>query len=308
MDRISEAFSYSRPCEKPRSKQNIRLPSTSSEFGLPQVTSTSYRSMWRSKNSDRKGRCENKNESLPELVRLRTSAFWELRRSIAENGEGLVRRMRDYERSRSRHQNYQKAKEAEKRGRKLASQRRKVYPSASDESDEDEILISSGDSNHIKWGSFLSKKAQSRDAMDVDDQIISCSPASHPKNHNSRSPRDRPCSIDIFPSQSEGEEPFSLDDEAYTDESLMDPPTNTTPSLSHSIYESSNSSLLSLTLPHSSPGPDPSLLSSGSDKALAALTLALSNGAGSVNDYSAIWNYQEQSNTDDDHDHGELWH
>jgi len=78
---------------------------------------------------------------------LRSSAFWELRRSIAENGEGFVRRMRVYEGSRSRQTIHLKIKEAEKRGRKRLSSKKHaaIHNSDDDDDDDDDIQICSGD-------------------------------------------------------------------------------------------------------------------------------------------------------------------
>ena len=59
----------------------------------------------------------------------------------------------------------------------------------------------------------------------------------------------------------------------------------TTPELSHTAASSSTSSLLSLSPPP--PAAMPSL-SSREEKVIAALTLALANGAAGLNDYSAV--------------------
>jgi hypothetical protein len=60
------------------------------------------------------------------------------------------------------------------------------------------------------------------------------------------------------------------------------PPT-VPPGLSHTVASSSTSSLLSLSPPPVMPSP-----SSREEKAIAALTLALANGAAGINDYSAV--------------------
>lgn len=63
------------------------------------------------------------------------------------------------------------------------------------------------------------------------------------------------------------------------------PQTNPTipPELSHTVASSSTSSLLSLSPPPTMPSP-----SSREEKVIAALTLALANGAAGLNDYSAV--------------------
>ena len=60
------------------------------------------------------------------------------------------------------------------------------------------------------------------------------------------------------------------------------PPT-VPPGLSHTVASSSTSSLLSLSPPPAIPSP-----SSREEKVIAALTLALANGAAGINDYSAV--------------------
>jgi hypothetical protein len=104
------------------------------------------------------------------LTTLRSAAFWELRRSVIENGEGLIRRMRDYEQSRLHQQVCQKAKERKKRGRKSSTLRSrcKARPNVS-EASEDEILICSEDTyNALSRRSPRATRARSLDPMDVD--------------------------------------------------------------------------------------------------------------------------------------------
>lgn len=85
-----------------------------------------------------------------DLARLHSDAFWELHRSVAQNGEGLVMRMRDYEhsRSRSRSEAQAKTKEAQRRGRKRASivlPVPKPVPHADISDDDDDVQIFAGE-------------------------------------------------------------------------------------------------------------------------------------------------------------------
>ena len=265
--------------------------------------------------SEPKGQHERQHGYLSDLVRLRASAFWELRQSISENGEGLVRRMRDYEKSRSRHGTHHKAKEAEKRERKrFRSKKKKVFIDTSDASDDDDddILISSGESaNHILRGTFLRTMKDPADAMAVDPSWPS---AQHARSNSAQDTQ--------YTSSSS-----AVDDECFTaafgtepGEFLSRSPSgsmqSSIPSLSHSRGESPCSSFVSL--PFSSPiacdedpSDSPSILgpSTASEKAIAALNLALANGAGSINDYSPVNQYEEIFSVENygHSDHGDLW-
>src|ERR1700727_1437436 len=84
-----------------------------------------------------------------DLTQLRSDAFGELHKSVAENGEGLVRRMRDFENSRSRSELFSKANEARKRGRERRSLRNRfttvLNHSSGPDEDEDEDVIFAGE-------------------------------------------------------------------------------------------------------------------------------------------------------------------
>jgi len=239
-----------------------------------------------------------------DLIRLRSTAFWELRQSVAENGEGMVRRMRDYERSRSRYQAHQKAKEAEKRGRKRLPLRARPKPSvsddASDSSDDEDVLICSDDtSNSIPHGPLSTLRARSFESMDVD--LYSTT--------QQRSPPSSPITQYTPASMS-----YHSEEE---DRSLHAPHTTiaefeevgSSPSLSHSPCQSdASSSVLSLALhsPNDLDSTTAALPANASEKAIAALNLALANGAGSISDYSSIWAYEQRYNAES-YDSGDLW-
>ncbi|KAF8973893.1 hypothetical protein BDZ97DRAFT_403348 [Flammula alnicola] len=294
--------------------QETRFATTAAQFNLSSRTGRSTVKTRRLQTFDPQEPQERQHGYLTDLVRLRSSAFWELRQSITESGEGLVRRMRDYERSRSRHQTHQKAKEAEKLGRKrLSNRRKKTFVNTSDASEDEDILICSGESaNHILRGSFLGKRARSLDAMDIDVQHTSWSPTQHSRSQGFFSSPDTHYTFSSPILQSDEEDATFLEDPRSFTVSLDEPTVESTPSLSHFACESASSSLVSLPLPSSDLPhtkfcePSLSLPSTASEKALAALNLSLANGAGSISDYSSVWKYQERFKAES-YDNGDLW-
>ncbi|KAG6836806.1 hypothetical protein H0H93_002828 [Arthromyces matolae] len=205
------------------------------------------------------------------LTRLRSKAFWELHRSVAESGEGLVRRMRDYENSRSRANAYTKAKEAEKRGRKrslvLSSRKPKhSHFDSDDEDDEEDVQIFAGELPRVSLPGYPCppKRTMSLDMKDLDEYELSDSP-------NGR------CSSPI-------------------------PTWNSNPSIyTHaSTQYASIPPILSSTIP---PPPRHGSSTSRTDKAIAALSLALANGAGGITDYGSVLANESWASGDV----GELW-
>lgn len=249
------------------------------------------------------------------MKQLRSDAFWQLHRSVAENGEGLVRRMRDYEHSRSRAETYSKVKDAQKRGLKRSSLNVPARKSSlTDESDEDDdIQIFSGDVPDIFFPRSLrpQKRALSLDIMDEAPERFDLRSHSIPGNERCSSPGASSSSM------------YASDDEQQshilspTSASFSSTPSYT-PALSHTASESSNSSLVSLPLsppmsifpshaplmiPHTPSSPP----SSRSEKALAAISLAMANGAGSIHDYASLSSLH-QNPLLDNCDVGEMWH
>jgi len=242
----------------------------------------------------------SRRENLTELVRLRSLAFWELRQSIAESGEGFVRRMRDYEGSRSRHNIHLKVKEAEKRGRKRLSCKKSAAIHNSDEEEEDVQICSGDSSSNIPKFSFRRGRGRSLGAVDVDIHQLD-SPSTW---HMRSCPPCRPqCSSNL-----------QLDFFTPVQDTKPRFPSSTvssSPSSPRSLYEAANLSPTSLPsceplslVPDDMPLPS---LSTTSHKVIAALNLALANGAGSVQDYSSLWEYQSRFQTQY-YDHGDLWH
>ncbi|GLB36287.1 hypothetical protein LshimejAT787_0305750 [Lyophyllum shimeji] len=295
------------------------------------------------RNRDNKGRTRRSSQSfdspamevddpghsdLASLSHLRSAAFWELHRSIAENGEGLVRRMRDYEQSRSRPDVYLKAKEAQRRCRKrsslAASSRRLDFsdPESDDdqekEIEEDEVLIFAGELPRIPQprNTGYKKRSLSLDVMDEDTSDREFTAFTR-----------RGCSSPGVTCHSNSSIYHSDDDRFHssgrtsplTQSLSASPPhpfaTSVVPEISDTHLDSENSSPASPPL-SSLPPPTPlcsaqsqhnALPTSRSEKAIAALSLAMANGAGGIADYEALLAIQ----TSPDVDHcqvGEMWH
>jgi len=252
-----------------------------------------------------------------DLTRLRSDAFWELRRSVAENGEGLVRRMRDYESSRSRGTIYSKVKGSLRRGRKrhsLSLRPKKVIGGGDGSDDEDGVQIFAGEGflEADDYNGTRKKRAFSLGMadsgvhspfMDLDGSERCSSPGttflSGPSAYDSDDE-----SMDLI-----NDSPLSMSTVASSPGA---------PALSHSFTDSTNSSFVSLpshisngrsksSSPHYHSINKTSPSSSRSEKAIAALSLAMANGAGGLNDYSAL-RAMEILPIIEDSQVGELWH
>lgn len=257
--------------------------------------------------------------SQTDLSRLRSDAFWELHQSVADSGERLVRRMRDYEHTRSRSEAHLKAKEAQRRGRKrssLVSPRKTT--TLSQESDDEEIQIFAGEFTGTLFtgNPRFKKRALSLD-MDEDSHrgdysspVVGSERCSSPGATCDSSSSVDPSDYDDYPvsdtTQPLVENFFSSHTHAHIH------PVSSTPPLSHMLSDSANSSLHSLRLPPPlasvplTPRPTaPSV--SRSEKAIAALSLAMANGAGGLNDYEALRTF-EGAPALDYCQVGEMWH
>ncbi|KAG6901916.1 hypothetical protein C0995_006754 [Termitomyces sp. Mi166 len=238
------------------------------------------------------------------LSHLRSNAFWELHRSVAENGEGLVRRMRDYEYSRSRTDAYHKAKEAQKRGRKrssivaLSRKPKHVRPSSDNDQGEedDDVQIFAGELPRISLpGSLgLPKRPTSSKNITV------------PTSRQSSSTfTTRESSPSIYPSDDEERKFFSGTGSPITRRAPLHPPSSPC-DIDHK--ESSHGPLDTLSiLPSVSPLCSPTICASRTEKAIAALSLAMANGAGGIADYEALLAVQALPSMDDCQV-GEMWH
>ncbi|CAL1696100.1 unnamed protein product [Somion occarium] len=282
------------------------LPSTSAAFELfPHNSRRSTRSPRHTpRYSEPFTQVDIEIPSVEDTSRLRTDAFWDLRRSIADSGEGLVSRMREWESTRSQPVDLGSGYSQQTRGRKrVASQDDPSFSTDSDamEDDEDDILIVSHDDSSL-GPPPRKKRAVSLGLMDVDpfpDHMSFTSPAESERCHS-------PSSVDV----AEGEKHFA---------SSLQGSSPITPPLTHA---SANSSQVSLplsapSLSYSSPptqypasaGSLPGSTASRSEKAIAAITLAMANGAGGLNDYADVLNFEGGSQPSiDDSLVGDMWH
>ncbi|OJT09501.1 hypothetical protein TRAPUB_14035 [Trametes pubescens] len=261
-----------------------------------------------------------------EARRMRADALGELHRSVVESGEGLVRKMRDWESRSARpaadtHQ-------PRRSWRRLAS----CYgtPQAAEavseqpEEDEDDIFIVGETSSFPAANSGAQKKRSYSMDVDLPEMEPFASPfAGLDGGDRSSSP--------IAPSS--GPSAYSSDDEGHADmdvelaSSASGP--SSSPALSHTYSTSANSSLVSLplfahpsergadlgaALPSSAtitsrefsapaPGSPPS---TRSEKAIAALALAMANGAVGISDYEALRAGEGLTTLEETHA-GELW-
>lgn len=302
---------------------------TSAEFQLFPKTRCSDSGSWRSVFNDDSSSGEMDFNTEADLTRMRSNAFRELHRSVAENGEGLVRFMRDYENSRLRSGVYSKAKEAQRRGRKRSIIASRRIVDVEDESDEeDEVQIFAGEIPERICGipirSQSLKGSHSLERIPQHDDI-------HSSPGSASSPgATRHSSPSAYPSD---------DEDAHTDAVRVSPtiafsssPYNSsmsiTPALSQTRTNSANSSIVSLPLPPPLPTISSACISntdtassltvlsaadqaaisaSCSEKAIAALSLAIANGAGGLNDYESVRAVQSSPPSDNDHA-GEMWH
>ena len=271
-------------------KQNTVFATTPAEFNL---TAKNQRFPVKPRRSDTRNSFDqpmSNRDNLTELIRLRSSAFWELRRSIAENGEGFVRRMRVYEGSRSRQAIHLKVKEAEKRGRKRLSSEKRAAIHISD--DDEDIQICSGESSSkIQEFSICGGRGRSLHATNVDNCQL-----------------DSPSTWHIRSCLSCGQQCSSnLQD---TEQRFPSSIVSSSPSSPHSLYEPSSPTSPPSCGPLSLSTDDlplPLLSATPCHRVVAALNLALANGAGSLEDYSSLWEYQSRFQTEY-YDHGDLWH
>ncbi|KAI0815251.1 hypothetical protein BC629DRAFT_854839 [Irpex lacteus] len=298
----SPLFRGQRACDTP-SYLPTTLPCTADAFAL--YPRQQRQSQWPLSCSDPQEAAHHASsatatETPTELMQLRSNAFWELQRSIAENGEGMVTRMRDWEETHAHEPMKPEERDADTSGQ-LNLMKRPSFSSANSDSfdeDEDEVQI-------IEAGSPVKSPTL----------LPSLFSHSHRNETRPASGMDMDCEGEL---NSIGADSISSpeDDSPYLSSTCIsdeDSPSSLT------LTESSNSSLASLPL-HSYPPisiPEECSLSttgvptcaSPSEKAIAALTLVMANGAGSLNDYEAVRTLEEPHIASlDDPFVGEMWH
>ncbi|TFK94339.1 hypothetical protein K466DRAFT_561166 [Polyporus arcularius HHB13444] len=324
-----------------------RLPSTSAAFNFfshrpekkpgrhPHSGVSSARAR-----SSREASPDRERISADEARRLRASALGELHRSVADNNEGLLRRMQDWESSRLRSPRSERlvpgspsavdaqTSQAPRLARRVTSYygTPQVTEAVTEQSEDEDDMFIVGEASSLPVAPAHKKRALSMSMMEVDIPEMETCPstfAGFDGSERSSSPVDR----------SSNPSAYSSDDEGHAD---MDTDVSSsgifaTPALSHTYSISTNSSLVSLPLSHQLgesaapmvtasnssntvvPGcttppasPHSPSTASRSEKAIAALTLAMANGAAGINDYEALRMTEELATLDEAHA-GELW-
>lgn len=274
-------------------RPSSRLPSSSVAFGLyPE------RSSRRAPRVTQRGAPAYPGMSgvdlLPsgELDELHSRAVSELQRSVADSSAGEIQRLRALENARA-----QQCDDT--------SRHRRPHPKSpvlreevvSDEEDDIEIVSSeaaSGSAYFHNWSAPCKKRALSLTTMDID---IPDAGAARSSPYLSGEPSER-CSSPL--SALTGPSAYSSDDDMSAAES-GGPPTQCSETHASSLAKSyiytasSNESCASLSPSVFSPIALPApgdihvpVLASRPEKAVAVLTLAMANGACSIDDYSAI--------------------
>lgn len=262
-----------------------------------------------------------------DATRLRSDAFWELRRSITVSGESLVKRMRDFEHSRSKSGIYKRARtidrqRAKKRHSPSVPVTRSVRRSNSSESDEDDVQIYFGElaglpvSRQKRASSLgsMNLEIQSRSFSEYADQASTCSSffnddADDPSrlSFTTTFPPDSLHSTSSSPAYK-----YSASTMAFNPP--LSGPSFSSPAHSVEAPRSSPTHQNSLFIPShptatsfASSQEDVSLTSPASrtEKAIAALSLAIANGAAGLSDYNAL---RDVPSVMIDSQVGELWH
>lgn len=270
--------------------------------------------------------------SKSELARLRSEAFSELQRSVQENGEGFIKRMREFEDSRSKSAQHSRPRGIDRRRRKRHSPSVPTTRPAGKVtvSDDDDVLIFS---STLDSESFHPRQRRFSSLGAMDDRGFQFHGASDPSGRLSPiSSIFRPFSFPHYASHvrssatSQSTElstsfstSFDFTNRCHTNafKSSSSHPSSDSlassadgfPSSSYTRGSNYPSSSFMDSPPQSprqvSVGAIPTSASSAK-KAIAALTLAMANGAGSLGDYEAVRALNLWST--DGSQVGELWH
>ena len=324
-----KAFSPSRSAAPVDPAQPMNVLTTLESFPVPRLPCTSAAFQFSHKKEPRRplrGQVrrmrlshdasprEGENMTPDEVRRLRADALRDLQRSVAESGEGLASRLRDWERTGRPSRPVLDVPQRSWRRDTAYYGTPAPAGSAAELSDDDDdiVIVDKPAPSPVARSPPYKKRALSLSVMDVDmpdedaDSPFAC------LGERSSSPT-RPSD-------------FSSDDENVDmDTDLASSGVFSTPALSHTYSASTNSSLVSLSLSlqggeNAAATRPPAGLSgyecqeggsvapaSHSEKAIAALTLAMANGAAGISDYEALRLQEVGLTTLDATYAGELW-
>ena len=263
-----------------------------------------------------------------ELTRLRSEAFSELQRSVEENGEGFVKRMREFEDSRSKSVHHSRPRGVERRRRKRHSPSVPIirHTGKTMVSDDDDVLIFSSalgsEQSHARQ-----RRSSSLGAMDVSDfQLHDASDSSGRLSPILSIFPSFPYPSHVHPSNPSQSTELSTSFRTSFDFTILPhtnafrptasyPSSESLASSTHMFPSSSyaehadyplSSSMASPPCSPCHPSAGAIQISSSTEKAIAALTLEMANGAGSLGDYEAVRALNVSSA--DESQAGELWH
>ncbi|KAL7285636.1 hypothetical protein ACG7TL_000741 [Trametes sanguinea] len=317
---------------------NFTFASSSTGFGLP-CTSAAFQffPQKKTRRPSLRGRLPSESSareldriSSDEARRMRADALGELHRSVVESGEGLVQKMRDWESTRSRPARPERPSPEGHQPRRSWRRLTSYYgtPQVADdvaeavEDDEDDIFIVGEAASFPASSSPAPKqRAMSVGTMDVDAEVPSS--AGTDGDDRSSSPIERSSAFSAYSSDDEGHEDMDIELASSASGPFS------TPALSHTYSTSANSSLVSLPLfgqanesclgaalaspsanavpaDLSPASPSVPIPASHSEKAIAALALAMANGAVGISDYEALRASEGLASLDGTHV-GDLW-
>ncbi|CDO72366.1 hypothetical protein BN946_scf184977.g64 [Trametes cinnabarina] len=314
--------------------------SNSAGFSLPS-TSAAFQFFPQKKTRKPSSRGRISRESSPREVdrissdearRMRADALGELHRSVVESGEGLVQKMRDWESNRFRAARPERPSPDGHQGRGSWRRLTSFYGTTQgtveagevvEDDDDDIFIVGEAASFPASSSSAPKKRAMSAGTMDIDMPVPEAlSIAGSDGGDQSSSPIERSSAFSTCSSDDEGQEDMDIELSSASGP-------YSTPALSHTYSTSANSSLVSLPLSGqtsescsgsiaTSPSSNtisaapPFLLpsvptpTSHSEKAIAALALAMANGAVGISDYEALRVAEDLTTLDETHA-GELW-
>jgi hypothetical protein len=183
--------------------------------------------------------------------------------------------------------------------------------------DDDDIQIFAGEVSDIEGGP-RKKRALSLGLMDASMPLIDLELGRNRRCSSPGATYDSASSPSLYPSDDEGIPHLHNPRNLPLPEPDVSPTlfTTFTPALSQTCSISTNSSLVSLPLPpplrtvddSSHPNTSLPMEVSRTEKAIAALSLAMANGAGGLDDYEALRTIQIAPAHDEVGQVGEIWH